>query len=462
MFVRGLAGFLLGPGNRPATSLPAAPGAPLLPAGLSALPPAPEAERWSRGVAAALATAAAAGQPHLTLACASWGEQQGALRLLQERYGPEQVGDERCAMTVLTLEDVLRLLSAAWSWDLPRFARLLEGPLLLDGLHTLAPALLQLGTDLLQDAASMFGWTVTALLAGGQTPPAGFTPLAADGASGSPAGPEVPLVRQVPGPLHTLAQAVREQPGDTLVMLSSRASAARLAGLLPGSVLLSSSLCPVHLGDRTEALRVRRQRGERVTVVATTLPPQRLGTFDTVWQMLAPLPHLLEALALAHGRFHVMPLTDVATPPAWTDELQLTQALLSAGAALSDPATQQTYHHLLAQRATGVDWAARLAAGRRELNYATLAAELLPRPTTSVPVFVPYDGAARQLIGELRTARVFPGSALRYAAWLTPSEGRRAVERGQAESLGWALIWQAPYDPEYGLARDLVAEAAAP
>ncbi|GAA5511391.1 hypothetical protein Dcar01_00100 [Deinococcus carri] len=469
MFVRGLAAWLLrgaGTGG-PRVALPPAPaGVPPLPAGLSVLPALPAPERWRWGIERALASAQEQGQDHLTLACASWSTQQEALRSLRERYGAEAVGDEDSPITVLTLEDAVRLLSAAWTWDLPRFARLLSGPLLLDGLHTLVPDLLGVVTDLLADASRVFGWTVLGLPGVGRDWPAAFQPLPApptsalpSASAGTPGQPCQVVCPPQPRDLHALARAVAAQPGDRLVMLPSRASAARLAGLLPGSTLLSSSLCPVHLAAQVEALSERRRRGEPVLVVATTLPPPLLGTFGHLWHLLAPLPHLAEALSLCQGTLHVVSLLDVATPVAWGEQVELTRALLAAGRPLGDPATQRDYYRQVAERRGQALRQSGLAHERQALNYATLASELVPRPGTSVPVFVPYDEAARQLIAELHEARVFAGPALRYAAWLTPSEAARAVRRGQAESLGWALLWRAPYDPQYGLASELVAQA---
>ncbi|EYB69471.1 hypothetical protein DEIPH_ctg005orf0025 [Deinococcus phoenicis] len=474
MFVRGLAGWLLSGDEAPlpAAPLPPAPAdVPPLPPGLSVLPAAPEEERWGWGVARALASAERAGPGHLTLACASWSAQQGALRFLRARYGTEAVGDEACPVTVLALEDVIRLLAAAWTWDLPRFARLLSGPLLLDGLHTLAPELFGVVTGLLSDAARVFGWTVLALPGVEADWPPVFQPSPAPSPAelsgvltGNPVAAGQPCcVREEASPrtLHALAREVSRQAGSRLVMLSSRASAARLAGLLPGSTLLSSSLCPVHLSAQVEALLERRRRGEPVVVVATTLPPTSLGTFDTVWHLVAPLPHLVEAQALCHGTFHLVLLSDVATPLAWSGEITLTRSLLDAGGTLTDPDTQRDYARHLAERKADADWATARSNERRAMNYTALASELVPRPGTSVPVFVPYDEAARRLIAEVRASRVFAGPALRYAAWLTRGEAARAVRRGQAEALGWALIWQAPYDPRYGLAGELVAQAGA-
>ena len=458
MFVRALAASLLAPASERVLPLPAGQASVPLPAGLSMIDAGSGAERWIESCERALASAHAAGQQHVTLACASWGAQQDALLTLRRHYGP-LVGEDAQPISVLALEDVIKLLSAAWTWDLPRLQRLMSGPVILDGLYTLAPDTMPVMLNLLRDAAQVFGVSVAGLH--GQPypwPDQVFGTLEPRRPVAQQAAVHLERLRR-PLTLRELAAALVQQAGDTLVVVSSRASAARLAGLLPGSTLLSSSLCPVHLADQVQRLQERRARGEALLVVATVLPPQALGSFEHVWHMMAPLAHLVEASELCRGTLRVVNLSDVAPQVAWISECQLTERLLSSGQPLNTPALQLQYHQQRLHLKANPSLVAALTATRAELNYASLAASLFFRSGSSVPVFIEYDAAAAALIASIRASGVVPQSALRYAAWLTPSEVERALRRRQAHSLGWALLWNAPYDPLYGLATEAVAAA---
>ncbi|GGL98400.1 hypothetical protein [Deinococcus aerophilus] len=458
MFIRGLAGYLLA--EQPEAQLqPASTDSALAP-GLWILPALPDTERWQAGLECL-------GQGPVTWAGTSWGSRWGLTTFLTERGLPG---------TVESTEQLIATLSAVWSWNLPRLPELLSRPLLIDGLHSLPQARLNVVTQLLQDAASVFGWTVIGLPGVERAWPAAFQPLpwppADIGAATPTRPPRTPLALDVqpvsrrltlPGVARELAQ----QQGDILVVLPSRASAARLAGLVEGATLLSTSLCPVHLGQQANELLMRRRRGERALVVATTLPSSVLGTFDQVWHLPAPLPYLAEAAALCSGTFRVLPLLDVAVPQAWNHQWQLTLEMLDAmtqdgDAALSGRARQQAYHAALnASRAEQLP-PAHYSDLRASLQYASLAAELGPRAENSVPVLIPWDSAAQQVIGTYRDTGWLSIANLRYAAWLTPSEAWRAIRRGEAEAGGWALIWTAPYHPVYGLAAEAVLHAQAP
>lgn len=442
VFVRALASALLGPDAAP-SPMPAPVG---LPPGLWVLPA--EAHELVRQQAGLAALGAAPGTP-VTLALASRAGVPGAAaRLAGAAPGP---------LRVEVLEDVVRGLGAAWSWDLPDLARLLAGPLLLDGLHALPAGLLEVVGELLADAARLFGWTVVGLPGVERRWPAAFRPLPAPSpASSRPPSPQVSLRD---ASLTGLAADLARQPGDTLALLPSRASAARLAGLWPGSVLLSTSLCPAHLADQVAALVQARGRGEAVRVVATSLPPAAAGPFETVWQVTSPLPYVVEAAALARQHLHLCRLRDVAVPQGWRRELELTRSLLGPEPALPGPEAQRAYDAALFPGGGASGWAAALRAHREALDYASFAAELRPRPGTSLPVLIPYDGHARSLIAAYRDTGHMPGGALNYAAWLTPTEAQRAVSRGHAEARGWALVWTGPYDPVYGLAAEVVRGA---
>ena len=349
---------------------------------------------------------------------------------------------------------MVKLSAAAWAWDLPRLARLMSGPVLLEGLYSLPAHLIGAILPLLRDAARAFGVPVAGLHGQDYPWPGGFDTVEprTESAASRPA-----QVKREPWPLslNSLAAQLRQDSGDTLVVLSSRASAARMVGLWPGSELLSSSLCPLHLADRVAQLRQRREAGEPLRVVATVLPPQALGPFDTVWHMLAPLPHLAEAQALCSGTLHVADFSDVAPQITWAAECAVTAQLLDAQKWPAQPEAQREYYQRL-NSAGRSPLTSLLNTHRAELNYASLAAALVVRPGVSVPVFINYDAQAAPLLDSIRRLRVFGQSALRYAAWLTPSEAERAVQRGQAQPLGWALIWNAPYDPQFGLAAEAV------
>ncbi|WP_158680047.1 hypothetical protein [Deinococcus sp. NW-56] len=439
VFVRVLASALLRPGPPP---VPAPVG---LPPGLWVLPA--EAHEEVRQQAGLEVLGAAAGTP-LTLALTSRAGVPGAAaRLGAAQSGPLQVE---------VLEDVVRTLGAAWSWDLPDLAELLAGPLLLDGLHTLPAGLLETVGELLADAARLFGWTVVGLPGVERRWPTAFRPLPVATAAGRATPP--PRLSARDTSLTRLAADLARQTGDTLALLPSRASAARLAGLWPGSVLLSTSLCPVHLAGQVAALAQARERGEPVRVVATSLPPAAAGPFETVWQVTSPLPHVVEAAALTRRHLYLCRLRDVAVPQGWRRELEVTRGLLEGDHSLPGPREQRAYDAALFPGGPS-GWAGALRAHREGLDYASFASELRPRPGTSLPVLIPYDDHARSVIAAYRETGRMPRGALNYAAWLTPTEAQRAVDGGHAEARGWALVWTGPYDPAYGLAAEVVRGA---
>ncbi|KQQ97820.1 hypothetical protein [Deinococcus sp. Leaf326] len=412
--------------------------------------------RWTRAVEWALEGARRAGQGRVTLAVSGWGAWLGARELLAERYGA-LVGGLESPIAVITLEDAVGLLSAAWQWTLPDLAALLDGPVLLDGVQGLPAGQQGMIAGLLADNARVFG-TGALLLSPWVLDWPDWPELTAGPEEGRPTtGAPLALPRFAPPEtldLAGLAARMDREPSDTLALLPSRGSAARLAALLPGSVLWSSSLCPVHLGERGRELRARRRAGERLRVVATTLPPAQLGPFETVWHGEAPLPHLAEAWRLCSGTFRRLELTDVARPTAWHGALARSRDLLAQLPPAEALAAYRRLSRGLGAEASGPD----LGQLRTGQDYASLAAALRVRPATSRPVLIPYDGAARALAEQARRSGHLPTAALRYAAWLTPTEAETVLRRGQASSLGWALLWEAPYNPDYGLAGTLVRE----
>ena len=457
-WVRGQAARLLRRGSVPETAPQAAPV-------LASLALDDDGARWTGAVEWALERARAAGQARVTLAVPGWGAWLGARELLAGRYGA-QVGGLDSPIAVITLEDAVGLLSAAWPWTLPDLAALLDGPVLLDGVAGLPAGHPGVVAGLLADSARVFGvsalllspWALDwpgwpALPEGPSAAPATGTPAAAVPAAAAPdtlphfAPPETL-------DLAGLAARMDSEPGDALAVLPSRGSAARLAALLPGSVLWSSSLCPVHLGEVGREVRARRRAGERLRVVATTLPPAQLGPFAAVWHGEAPLPHLAEAWRLCSGTFRRLELRDVARPTAWHGALARSRDLL---ARLTPQDALAAYRQADRAQAAQTDGPG-LGRLRAEQDYASLAAALRLRPATSRPVLIPYDDAARALAEQARRSGHLPTAALRYAAWLTPTEAETALRRRQASSLGWALLWEAPYNPDYGLAGALVRE----
>lgn len=471
VFVRVLAAYLLE--DQPEVApLPARWGA-ALPPGLWRLPAASQRERWALARQAlgeqAPGEQTAAGQPGqptpVTWAAPLVGQRWSAEQVLRA-WGHADVNAPGSAAGVLSTEQTISALSAAWSWTLPPLVRLISRPLVLDSLHTLARDQLLVLSKLLDDAVRLFGWTViglpglerewpeewTLLRSAVQTPPAEATRAAALPIPVAPLRPRVEL-----GSVPELAQQVGRAEGHTLVMLSSRASAARLAGLLPGSHMLSSSLCSAHLFDRLDDLKRRREGGEVLRIVATTLPSTGLGDFDQVWHLTAPLPHLIEAAELARRSFHVVHLRDVAVPQDWHLRLEATESLLKRWADLHAPETQLEYDALTASSGAP-GWRRAVSSAREQHDFATLAAELAARPRHSVPVVVPYGPGGLETAAQYRQTGRLDGEGLRYLAWLTPSEARRAVTHAQAEEGRWALIWTAPYDEQYGLAAELVRQ----
>ncbi len=449
VWVRGVAARLLTAGTPPAGILPRPPEQteplPLL----ATLSKPDAAGRWTLAVERALGRAREAGQGRVTLAVAGWGAWLGARHLLTERYG-EAVGGLESPIAVIMLEDAVNLLSAAWSWNIPGLADLLEGPVLLDGVETLLPAHQSLVFALAADTARVFGVSVL-LMSPGTVMAPGWASLLPSVVAG------VPLtVPDFPPPttlsLNELAHNVANGTGHTLVMLPSRGSAARLTALLPGSVLWSSSLCPVHLGDLFLNLR-RREAGERLVVVATALPPAQLGPFETVWHVDAPLPYLAEAWRFCSGAFRRLLFRDVALPTGWLPSMPLTTELL----AHATP-EQALGSYLRYSQSTPLPSGPNLHRLRDTQEYASLASALRLRPATSRPALIPYDAQARTLAQAAEYSGHLPTSALRYAAWLTTTEAAVAVRQGHARSIGWALLWEADYDPAYGLAGKMINE----
>ena len=441
-------------------------------AGLWRLPPQLEQPRWK-----ATLRLIQDSQVPVRWATASWGGRWGLQRQLNEKSLGGQV-------ELISLEHVMNALNAAWRWDLPELAQLLTRPLLIEGLETLPPERLDVLTTLLSDASTLFDWPVVALpgfelrwpdqyqampLPEASRSEASVSELDASEADEGKTGTQVPfrqrtagrvllLPRQRPVSLQQLAAELREQSGRTLVVLYSRASAARLAGLLPGSVLLSSSLSRVHQAERMMELAEQRTQDSALTVIATTLPSTAVGLFDQVWHLNAPLPYLIEAAQLSRATFRILDLSDVAVPQQWSRQLQVTNALLAQGDALNDPALQRLYFEELraSERRNRTPHWLEL---RRDMQFASLASEMNAQSDSSVPVLIPRDDASQQVIERYRQQRWLPRQGLRHAAWLTVSEARRAVQRGEAEDGGWAFIWRGQYHPQYGLAWKHVQDA---
>ncbi|WP_240738138.1 hypothetical protein [Deinococcus fonticola] len=452
MYVRVLASLLVSDAPPDAARLGG--GRPGWAGGLRRLSPCPEQQRWGAGLHLAREL-----QGPLRWATASWGGRFG----LQRQVNAAGLGQ----VEVVSLEYVMTALDAAWRWDLPELAQLLSGPLLIEGLETLAPDRLDTLTSLLADASRLFDWPVVAL-PGFEVPwPDAYPllPLPQQSGTGGQDDPPAPVTRQVlvlprqrPISLRQLATEVRGQPGRSLVVLYSRSSAARLAGMLPGSVLLSSSLSRLHLAERMSELAEQQAASPSLTVVATTLPSTAVGFFDQVSHISAPLPYLIEAAQLSRGTFRILDLLDVALPQLWTRQLQVTHALLGQGDALNDPELQRLYFDELRalERHQRAPYWLEL---RRNMQYASLASELNAQSEASVPVLIARDQASEQVIARYRREGWLPRQGLRHAAWLTASEARRAVQRGEAEDGGWALIWRGDYHPDYGLAWPYVQAA---
>jgi hypothetical protein len=409
--------------------------------------------RWLTATQRALASARQAGQRRVTLAVSSWGAWLEAREVLTRRYGAA-VGGLDAPISVITLEDAVALLSAASAQVLPDLGALLGGPLLLDGVDTLGPDERALVTALVADTATVFGFSAL-LMSAGALRLDGWAALEAP-ASAQRRAVTLPAEQHLT--LETLAEAVRGGSGDTLVVLPSRGSAARLAALLPGSLLWSSSLCPVHLGERAGAPWT--PPGGRRVIVATALPPGYLGPFETVWHTVAPLPHLAEAWKCCAGSLRRLRLRDVALPVQWVPTLAITDELLRGAA---PPEALDTYLDWAAQGGA-LQMGAQTRPGpeldrlRADFDYAALASALQVRPATSRPALIPYDAQARALAAQAEQFGHLPTAALRYAAWLTPGEAALAVRQGQARSLGWALLWDGAYDPVYGLAGKLIED----
>ncbi|WP_407541845.1 hypothetical protein Q0M94_20415 (plasmid) [Deinococcus radiomollis] len=474
VWVRGVAALLLSPLAPSAEALPLPPenAEPLPLLATLSLPDA--ATRWTLGIDGALSRAGHTGQTRVTLAVGSWGAWLSARQLLSERYGAA-VGGLESPIAVIMLEDAVNLLAAAWSWNISELADLLGGPLLLDGVEGLLPSHQSLVFDLTADVAEVFGVSVLLMGPAGVNAP-GWSPLSppgvtkervageqtstdgfgqdhasAHGSGAAPAVPEFPAVTS--RSLNELAQTVSSGTEHTLVVLPSRGSAARLAALLPGSALWSSSLCPVHLGDLFLELKRKREAGARLVVVATSLPPAQLGPFDTVWHMDAPLPYLAEAWSFCAGSFRRLLFSDVALPSGWLPSMTLTHELLEH--ATPDQALNA---YLRYSQDAPLPPGPSLHRLRDAQDYASLASALRLRPATSRPALVPYDAQARALAEAAEYSGHLPTSALRYAAWMTTTEAAVAIRQGHARSIGWALLWEAEYDLTYGLAGKMINE----
>lgn len=355
------------------------------------------------------------GAAERTRAAANWAAELGGAAAdcvwVSAAWGRRwQLRRELPGVQVVALETLQEALAAAWSWTLPELHALLQRPLIVEG-HQPAGERLRSLLHLLQPLCELTGWPVLLAPAAQQAWPPQAAPHHSEA---------MPAPRELAFDVAELAAAL-PRGRDVLVMMPSRASAARLTATLPGSALLSSSLCRAHLEDRAGALQAS---SGPLTVVATTLPPPGMRRFDAVWHPQARPEILSEAAEL--GPLTVMELRDTASPPVWR----------SAG----DGGLLSRVQALEARR-----------------DYASLAGELAPRSSTSLPALVPY-GAAGELIEHYRRSGRLSTAALRYAAWVTPTEAQRALLRGDAERPGWALIWRGEYHPEYGLAAGLMRE----
>lgn len=486
MYIRVLAGLLLTEGEHDSHDLllhgsgqPADPqsGVPLLAPGVWNLPALPEQERWAAALRLIRELGKQPGVRCVQWASPSWGGRWGFRRTLR------QAG---LSAELRSLEQVMDTLSAAWRWDLPGLTQMLRCPLLLDHSETLSPERHELLLSMLADATALFGWAVILLPAmeapvpplsrvlpeilwraplpagrlAGEPPPVGGTSEGReDAVRFSTPAPRVSTVKAEPASA-TLAQLAQqlngardEAPARSLVVVYSRATAARLTGMVPGSVLLSSSLCRVHQEQVMNELADRKP--PRLTLIATTLPSTPIGLFDRVWHVPAPLPHLVEAAQLTRSAFTLLTLRDVVTPQNWVEQVEVTREVLGAGERLNDAAAQYAYfERLRSTRDGGLDWVAL----RRHQQFARLASELRTQVRTSVPVLIPFDEEAQAVIERYRRSGWLPGADLRYAAWLTITEAQRAVRREEAEAVGWALIWKSSYHPQYGLAAEYVLQ----
>lgn len=465
MYVRVLAGLLL-TGASPTDPALLGASSPDLPAGLWRFPVMPDRTVWQTGLhliqnLSDLPSTNDIGtrRPSARWACASRGRQWGLRHFLQEH-------EQAVHIDVVSLEQIMGTLSAAWLWNLPNLPELLARPLILTGLETLSAERFEVLTALLDDCVQLFGWTVMVFPTMERHWPHPYQPYPALGAlqaiPTAPGEPEHVAQRHVTEPpaflshyqheqsLADLVSSVSAHSGRSLIVLYSRASAARLAGSLPGSVLLSTSLCRVHLEERMSHLAAR-QDDPRLTVIATTLPSFPVGLFDRVWHISAPLPFLHEAVQLSRGTFSILRLRDVVVPSAWSERARITEELFEQGDPLNDPSLQQAYFDQLEVHDAwqGGRWRDLRAAGQ----YASLASELNVQTDNSLPVLIPFNEAAREAIASYRQTGWLPRHDLRFAAWMTPTELQRAIKAGEAIPSGWAAIWQGRYDPVYGLAR---------
>ncbi|WP_261665148.1 hypothetical protein [Deinococcus sp. Marseille-Q6407] len=459
MYLRVLAGLLVAERPPAPQELCGQPAGQLL-AGLWRLPALPERDRWAAG----RQLLAALGWEEAQWVSSSWGGRWGLRRLLAAGSNAAEVPPTEAQTAeprVLALEYVVATLSAAWNWELPDLPALLTRPALIEGLEALPASRLEMVTALLSDAAVLFGWTVVALPAFETLWPAEYRQLPAEfcPAPRPDAGPARALpAGDAPQTLLQLAGWLSAQPGRSLVVLYSRASAARLAGRLPGSVLLSSSLCRAHLDDRMTQLAGRFESAENLTVIATALPSSPLGCFDRVYHLMAPLPHLIEAAQLScDASLTLLHLRDVAVPHAWERQSRLTAELLESSDLLNDPESQRQYAAQWRRLESGGP-GGRWQELRHQGDYATLSSELNAPAGSAMPVLIPYGPGGEAAIARSRAQDWLSRQDLHYAAWMTPLEAQQAVRQGNAEPFGsgWAMVWCGPYDDTYGLAWPLI------
>jgi CRISPR-associated endonuclease/helicase Cas3 len=259
-------------------------------------------------------------------------------------------------------------------------------------------------------------------------------------------------VEVLPSPVEDAAIAARfAEALRMLCIVNSRAHARALFGAvrgMEGAAHLSTLMCPVHRRAVLATLRERLRRGDPVRLVATSLIEAGVDIdFPEVWRAAAGLDAIAQAAGRCNrngllregGRVVVFTPAEHAPPQALREFWQAARPVLPRHEDLLGlDAVRDYFRELYYQKGPeALDSAvvedqpgilAALSRTRRELRFpfASIAQTFRVIEDAMVPIVVPLDATATELLARLRTAERPSAALLRQAQQYTVGVPRRA------------------------------------